>query len=264
MEYKGRSQNLRVIAEQLGVANILEGTVRRANGRVRITTQLIDAVTDEHLWAEIYDRDLADIFDVQSDVAQQVAMALKATLTPAEKGRIADKPTENLEAYDHYLLGMEYYGRPGNELDDLRNAQMMFERAVELDPRFALAYARLSGLHASFYWFALDRSEERAKLSLQAVERALQIDPDLPDGHLALGRYYYQVHRDYDRALEEFAVAERGLPGEATLLYWRGLIWRRQGKWDEALASLERAAALDPRSLDVLNNLAHTYTRLRR
>ena len=262
MEYKGRSENLRAIAQELGVTNVLEGTVRRADGRVRITTQLIDALADEHLWAEVYDRDLSDVFAVQSDVAQQVATALRATLTPAERGRIEERPTENLEAYDYYLQGLEYMGRPGIRPEDYQNAERMLERAVELDPRFALAYARLSYNWATAYEFA-DRSEERLRHAREAADRALEIDPGLPEGHVALGYYYYAV-RDLDRALEELAIAERGLPGSTTLLFVRGWVLTRQGKWDEALASLERALALNPRSTGLLARLGSTYFSLRR
>jgi serine/threonine-protein kinase len=266
MEYRDSPKNIRQIGEELDARFLVEGGVQRAGANVRINIQLVDSQTDEHVFADTYDRELSleNLLAVQRELALRIADALKATLTVQEREQIEKVPTENLEAYDHYLLGMEYWGRLTTELDDFQNAQMMFERAVELDPRFALAYARLSRLHTSFYWFALDRSEERARLSLQAAERALQIDADLAEGHLALGLYYYQVHREYERALEEFAIAERGLPGEVTLLHWRGMIWRRQGKFDEALASLERAAALNPRSLGTLSQLASTYSHLRR
>ncbi len=263
MEYKGRSGNLRAIADSLGVTNILEGTVRLADGRVRITTQLIDALADKHLWAETYDRDLSDVFAVQSDVAQQVAAAVGAELTPAERGQIEEVPTENLEAYDYYLRGTEYIGRAGLALEDWRYAQQMFERAVELDPRFALAHVRLSYLHAQAYEYGVDRSEERLRQAREAADRALEIDPDLPTGHLALGTYYHAV-RDLDLALEELEIAERGLPGSGYVLSRRGLILKRQGRWDEALASQERALALSPREPGLLFQLGVTYISLRR
>jgi TolB-like protein len=263
MEYKGRSGNLRAIADSLGVTNILEGTVRLADGRVRITTQLIDALADKHLWAETYDRDLSDVFAVQSDVAQQVAAAVGAELTTAERGQIEKVPTENPEAYDYYLRGTEYTGRAGLALEDWRYAQQMLQRAVVLDPRFALAHARLSYLHAQAYEYGVDRSEERLRRAREAADRALEIDPDLSSGHLALGIYYHAV-RDLDSALEEIAIAQRGLPGSGYVLSRRGLILKRQGKWDEALASQERALALSPREPYRLYDLGVTYTSLRR
>jgi serine/threonine-protein kinase len=264
MEYKDRSENLRAIAEQLGVTNILEGTVRRANGRVRITTQLIDALADEHLWTEVYDRSLSDVFAVQSDVAGQVAAALRAELTVAERERIEEIPTDNLEAYEFYLRGMEYYRRPGYLAENYRSAQRMWEQAVELDPSFALAHARLSIVHSFIYWERWDFTEERLRLARAAADRALELDPDLPQGHLALGYYYYWGFRAYDQALEELAVAEQGLPGDADLLTARGAIYRRQGKWEEAIANLQRAAELDPRVAYLFADLGDTYRILRR
>ena len=265
MEYRDRTKNVRQIGEELNARYLLEGGVQRAGETVRIIVQLVDTQTDEHIFADTYDRELSleNVLAVQREVALRIADALEATLTEQERQQIAKVPTENPEAYDYYLRGIDYGGR-GYRLDDLQNAQRMFERAVELDPRFALAYARLALLHTSFYTFALDRSEERERQSREAAERALQIDPDLPEGHLALGYCYSLIHHDYDRALEELAIAERGLPGEVTLLYARGLIWRSQGKWEEALASLERAVTLSPRSSTMLYELGDTYLRLRR
>jgi serine/threonine-protein kinase len=264
MEYKGRSENLRTIAEELGVTNILEGAVRRDDGRVRVTTQLIDALADRHLWAEVYERDLADMFAVQSDVAEQVAAALRAELTAAERERIEEIPTEDLEAYEFYLRGMEYWRRPGDLAEDYRSAQRMWEQAVDLDPSFALAHAWLSTIHSESYWYRWDFTEERLRLARAAADRALELDPDLPEGHLALGLYYYYGFRAYDQALEELAVAEQGRPGDAELLSARAWIYRRQGRWEEAIANLQRAAELDPRDATLFNVLGHTHRFLRR
>jgi serine/threonine-protein kinase len=264
MEYKDRSENLRAIAGELEVTNILEGTVRRANGRVRITTQLIDALTDEHLWTEVYERNLGDVFAVQSDVAEQVAAALRAELTTAERERIEEIPTDNLEAYEFYLRGMEYWRRPGWVAENWRSAQRMWEQAVDLDPSFALAYAWLSILHSRIYWWRYDFTEERLRLARAAADRALELDPDLPQGHLALGYYYYHGFRAYDQAQEEMAVAEQGLPGAAELFAARGFIYRRQGKWEEAIANIQRAAELDPRNATRFVELGFTHSFLRR
>jgi serine/threonine-protein kinase len=264
MEYKGRSENLRTIAEELGVTNILEGAVRRADGRVRVTTQLIDALADRHLWAEVYERDLADMFAVQSDVAGQVAAALRAELTVAERERVQARPTDDLEAYDFYLRGMEYWRRPGWLPEDYRSAQRMWEQAVDLDPRFALAHAWLSILHSRIYWHRHDVTEERVRLARAGADRAQELDPDMPEGHLALGYYYYHGLRAYDQALEELALAERGLPGDAELAAARGYIYRRQGKWEEAIANLQGAAELDPRNATRFVELGDTHSFLRR
>ena len=263
MEYRGQRGNLREIADELGVTNVLEGTVRRAGDRVRITTQLIDADSDVHLWAENYEEELSDIFAVQADIAERIAIALEAELSSEEETSIAGQPTDNLEAYDYYLRGIEYLGRPGVRQENYRNAQRMLEQAAEFDPRFALAYARLSILHTNAYEYALDRSEERLRQAREAADRALQIDPDPAMGHVALGYYYHSV-RDYDRALQELAIAERGLPGSTRVLWVRGLILKRQGKWDEALASQERALALSPREPNLLFMLGVTHNSLRR
>jgi TolB-like protein/Flp pilus assembly protein TadD len=261
MEYRGQTGNLREIADELGVNSVLEGTVRRAGDRVRITTQLIDANNDAHLWSENYERQLSDIFAVQVDIAHRVTSALEAELSSEEEESVAAQPTDNLEAYDYYLRAIEYLGRPGVRLENFQNAQRMLEQAVELDPRFATAYATLSVVHAYAYEYALDRSEERLRRSWEAANLALQIDPDLSYGHRVMGSYYYTVG-EYDRALEELAIAERGLPGSG--LWVRGLVMKRQGKWDEALASLEGARALSPREPVLLFLLAQTLNSLRR
>jgi TolB-like protein/Tfp pilus assembly protein PilF len=261
MEYRGQRGNLREIAGELGVTNVLEGTVRRAGDRVRITTQLIDAESDVHLWSENYERQLSDIFAVQADIAHRVTTALEAELSSEEEESVAARPTEDLEAYDYYLKAREYLGRPGVRLENFQNALRMLEQAVELDPRFATAYANLSYVHAYFYEYALDRSEERLRRSWEAANLALQIDPDLSYGHRAMSSYYYTVG-EYGRALEELAIAERGMPGSG--LWVRGLIMKRQGEWDEALANLEDAVALSPRDPGLLFLLAQTLNSLRR
>ncbi|UCC84727.1 MAG: tetratricopeptide repeat protein [Gemmatimonadota bacterium] len=262
MEYKGRSQNLRIIAEELGVTNILEGTVRRADGRVRITTQLMDALADEHLWAEMYERNLSDVFAVQSAVAQEVAAALRVELTAAERERIEARPTENLEAYDYYLRGNEYLNRGWLEADVVV-AEQMYEKAIQLDPSFALAYARLSRVHDVFYWWFHDRSEARLAKQQETAERALQLQPDLPEAHLALGDYYYHGRLDYDRALQEVGIARRSQPDNSDVLTTMGWIQRRQGNWERAAENLARGSELDPRSQTKALAAGLTYFRMR-
>jgi serine/threonine-protein kinase len=255
MEYKGRSENLRTVAEDLGVTNILEGTVRCADGRVRITTQLLDALADEHLWTEVYDRNLSDVFAVQTDVAQQVATALRATLTPAERERIEERPTDNLEAYEFYLQGNVYASGEWT-LPVLEGAQRMYERAVEIDPQFALAYAGLSSVHSLFYHGGLDRSTERLRQAEDAVNRALELRPDLPEAHLALGLYHHRGFRDYERALAALDVAEEALPGNVAVLDVKSAIAKRQGRFKEALLLLREARRLDPRNWRVCAEMA--------
>ncbi|MGD8698630.1 MAG: tetratricopeptide repeat protein [Gemmatimonadales bacterium] len=262
MEYKGRSENLRAIAEELEVTNILEGTVRRADGRVRITTQLIDATTDEHLWAEAYDRNLDDVFAVQSDVARKVATALKATLTPSEKGRIEERPTANLEAYDYFLRGREFLERSYDE-HHMRIAVEMFENATQLDSSFALAYAWLSQAHSRIYWYHFDHSQQRLERAWQAVHRSLELEPDLLEAHEALGYYYYWGHLDYERALQEFEAALNRQPGDSDLLEAMGFVERRRGNVQVALSHLERALELDPRDATLHYEIGLTHGLLR-
>ncbi|MCH7498195.1 MAG: tetratricopeptide repeat protein, partial [Candidatus Marinimicrobia bacterium] len=261
MQYKGTEKRIRDIARELGVATILEGSVRRSANRVRITGQLIDAETEEHLWAESYDRDLTDIFAIQSEVAQKIAAALKATLSPEAKERIEKRPTENTEAYEWYLRGNDYLhqgsiGVAGSR-SDLDKALSVYQRAIELDPNFAAAYARLSYTYTALHFFhSMLPHGERA---LQAVERALELDPDLPEGHLALGYYYNLVNRDYDQALKAFATAQKGLQSDSDLLSEIGFVQMRQGKWDQALSNLRLAADRDPRSPLIHKRLANIY-----
>jgi TolB-like protein/Flp pilus assembly protein TadD len=264
LEYRDSPKNVRQIGEELNARYLMEGGVQRAGGTVRINVQLLDTETDEHVFAETYDRELSleNLLAVQREVAFRIAASLEATLTTEEREQIEKVPTENPEAYDAYLRGLEYMARPGTREEDMGYAQRMLERAVELDPRFAVAYAQLARLHAGAYYFGLDRSEDRLRQAREAAGLALEIDPDLPAGHVALG-YYYAV-REYDRALDELAIAERGLPGSALLWSTRGRVLLRQGRWDEGLASLERALTLSPREPYLLFNLGSAHLSLRR
>jgi TolB-like protein/class 3 adenylate cyclase/Flp pilus assembly protein TadD len=263
MTYKNTDKQMRQIAEELGVATILEGSVRRTGDRVRITAQLIDAKTDAHLWAESYDRSLTDIFEIQSAVATSIVTALNATLTGTERRWIKQKPTTNNEAYDAYLRANAELTRGGEIGGEFyRRAERFYRQAVELDPNFALAYARLSATHSLMYWYAFDQTPSRLEQVKTAVDRALEIQPDLPEAHLALGYYHYYGHRDYAQAMEEFTRAKRDLPNNADVHAAIGFINRRRGEWDEAVANLERAASLDPRSAHILRNVVQTHVRV--
>ncbi len=262
MQYKGSEKNLRRIAEELGVATILEGGVQRIGDRVRINAQLIDAETDEHLWAEQYNREVTDVFAIQSDVAQQIAAALKATLTPAEKDRIEVTPTENVQAYEVYLRGKEYMRRGLSEAD-ARLAVRMFQQAVHLDPELALAYAHLSIAHSRIWWFHWDRSPQRLDSAGAAVERALELEPDLAEANEALGWYYYWGYLDYERALAAFQEALTAQPTNSGVLFGIGSVRRRQGRMKETLARFREAAELDPRNWLIANDLGETYLLVR-
>lgn len=208
MQYKKREKTAQQIANELRVDYILEGTVQRErpsdpNSRVRIIPQLIKASNDTHVWAQAYDNDMSEVFRVQSDLAERVAQALDITLVERERRALQSRPTENMEAYDYFLRGSEYRHRSEGE-NDCKIAIQMYERAVELDPKFALAYAQLSRSHAIMYWHYYDRTGERLGMAKKAVDRALQLAPDSPETHFALGHYYYHCQSDWDRALEEF------------------------------------------------------------
>jgi TolB-like protein len=262
MLYKDSKKNLREIGQELGVATILEGSVRRADSRVRIVSQLIDARTDQHIWAETYDRDLNDIFAIQSDVAQQIAQTLKATLSPEEKERIEQKPTDNIEAYDYYLQGREYAGR-SYEKRDLEIAIELFEKAVRADPNFAEAFAWISMTHSRMYWYGHDRSPERLARAKEAIEKALNLKPDEPLVRQANGYYYYWGFRDYARALDEFSFCQRKEPGNVWNTLSIAFIQRRLGKFQDALKNLKTVFQHDPRAHGVAKEVGYTCDALR-
>ena len=249
MGYRNSSKNIREIAEELGVATVLEGGVQRAGNRVRINAQLVDAQNDRHLWAATFDRELTveNIFNIQSEIVQQIARALEAQFAPEGSERIVRQPTDNLEAYDYYLRGLEYFKRVGEEIEDHLNAQRLYERAVEADPEFALAHARLSEIH-SFLYVHHDHSDERLKKMRVSAERSLSLDPDLPEGRSALAWYYLASKNDGERALEELTKAQRVSPRNSELLEDQAWILGIQGRWKESLSIFERAITLDPRN----------------
>ncbi|MBA7623552.1 hypothetical protein ES703_30949 [subsurface metagenome] len=229
---------------------------------MRVTPQLIRVPDDTHLWSDRYDAVLADIFQVQSDIAEQVAKALDIALLEPERRALKARPTQNMEAYDYYLRGNEYFHRSFLE-DDFRIALGMYEKAVELDPTFALAYAQLSRAHLYMYWMFYDRSEERLALAKQAVDKVFQLNPELPEAHLALGHYYYHGHLDYDRALEQFTIARKSQPNSSELMSFTGFVQRRQGKFEQAVANLKKASELDPRYGRLVGEIGDTYVLLR-
>jgi serine/threonine protein kinase/tetratricopeptide (TPR) repeat protein len=267
LQYKDTKKTVQQIGKELGVQYVLEGTIlwdkSDVSNRIRINPQLIRVKDGIHVWAETYDRVLEQIFALQSDVAEKVASALDVTLLEPEKQSITGKPTDNLEAYEYYLRGKDYFNRSWAE-KDFGIAIEMYEKAVELDQTFALAYANLSQAHSRMYWYYYDRTDERLNKAKEAVDRALELKPDLPEAHLALGFYYYHGRRDYDRALEQFAIAQKDQPNNSDLLAAIGYVQRRQGKFEQAVTNLKKAAELDPRSNKMAAELAFTYEVIRK
>ena len=251
------ARNLKKIAEELGVAVVLEGSVRRSGNKVRVTAQLIDARTDEHLWAETYDGDTGDIFALQAKLAQQIAAALKATLTGSERALIERRPTQNQEAYDLFLRARAMNQDQGERgaPEDFERTISVYEQAIAKDPSFALAQAQVALVHAIMYWFAyLDPTPARAARMKTTVDAAVRLAPDAPETHLALGAYHYRVNRDWSRALAEFRIAEDGLPNDAQVTFWLAITQRRLGNWSESLGYFERSVALNPRDFGPLSN----------
>jgi len=261
MQYRGRPTNIRDIGKALGVSNILEGSVRRSGNKVRVNVQLIDANTDEHLWAYDYDRDVIDVFAIQSELAREIAKALQAKLSPAEESRMTTKPTENDKAYEAFVKAHDLSCAYEDQAK-LRQSAQFYQRAIDLDPNFALALARYSQLE-SWMLRTHDASPEHRERARSLAERALQLKPDLPEGHLALGFSYYYGDNNYDAALKEFEIAQRGLPNESEVYLAIGAIQRRQGKWAESTENLEKAASLNPKDTWPLQNLALNYEMLR-
>jgi TolB-like protein/Flp pilus assembly protein TadD len=263
MSYRGDgTRNAREIGKALGVGTLLEGSVRRAGNRVRVSVQLIDATNDEHIWAEDYDRDLTDVFAIQTNLAQKIVSSLQAKLSPNEKERLDRRATENSDAYLLFIRAHEYANRPDRFHDTSLKAEELFEQAIKLDPKFAVAFAGLSRVQSWMYHESDPTPARRERARLNALE-SLRLQPNLPEGHLALRFSYYYGDRDYERGLAEFEIAKRDLPNEAQAYLAIGAIQRRQGKWTESTANLEKATALDPKNVSILLNLASNYRALR-
>jgi tetratricopeptide (TPR) repeat protein len=263
MQYKtGLQRNLREIGQQLGVAHLLEGSVQRAANRVRVNAQLIDARTDAHLWAQTYDRDLADVFAIQSEIAKAIADQLQAKLLPNEKAAIEKAPTADLVAYDLYLRGNELFADTSDPIharEKLPEAAQLLNEAVARDPLFLLAWCLLSRVHCAAYFRGHDHTPARLDLANAAVETALRLQPEAGEAHLALAIYHYNGFRDYERARGELAIARRTLPNNADVFLYTGFVDRREGHWEEATRNMERGLELDPRNFFILQQLALAY-----
>jgi TolB-like protein/Tfp pilus assembly protein PilF len=266
MQYRADvKRDLRQIANALGVATVLEGTVRRDGNHVRVSTELIDAQNDHTIWADSYDRDLTDIFAIQGEVAQTIASKLAATLSPEEKRRIEAKPTENLEAYDLYLRAKELIASfrvstaIGSGVEKpLRTAISFLEQAVRLDPKFVLIYCASAQAHDLVYRFQDPTAEQRA-LADAAIDQAMRLQPDLPEVHLAYANHLYLGYRDYARARVQLAIAKHSLPNNSEAVVLEAAMDRRQGNWDKAIEEFKAAVTLDPRNPRCLTDLAFTF-----
>lgn len=259
------TRNLRDIAQQLGVAHVLEGSVQRAANRVRVTAQLIDARTDAHLWADRYDRDLADVFAIQSEIAQTIAQQLQAALSPKEKAAMETKPTENLAAYDLYLRAKEFDQNFFTSETPARLEQLtrLLDEAVARDPAFVPALCLLARAHLAAFWFNVDPAPARLEQARKALDAAARIRPDDGELHMSLAYQHYWGAREYEPALAEAALARRSLPNDAGVLILIGAIERRQGRWSESTQHLTQAMALDPRNVRILSVLRTNYFWLR-
>ena len=263
MSYRGDGvRNAREIGKALGVGALLEGSVRRVGNRVRVSVQLINADNDEHIWAEDYDRDLTDVFAIQTDLAQKIASSLQAKLSPNEKERLDRQPTQNPDAYLLFIQAHDFANRLDQFRDISLKAEELFEQAIKLDPKFAAAFAGLSMVQ-SWLYHESEPTPARREEARRNAEEALRLQPNLPEGHLALGFSYYYGDRDYERALAEFEIAKHDLPNQAEAYMAIGAIQRRQGKWAESTANLEKAVTLDPKNVKILVNLGSSYMALR-
>ncbi|MFL6513766.1 MAG: TPR end-of-group domain-containing protein [Chthoniobacterales bacterium] len=261
MSYRGKSANVREIGKALGVSTILEGSVRREGNKVRVNVQLINTANDEHIWASNYDRDLTDVFAIQTDLAHEIADALQAKLSPSEKAQLERKPTQNPEAYLAFMQAHEIMNRPDKLRTDSLKAEELLERATQLDPNFAMAFAHLGGIN-NWIFHSYDPTPARRQKAKAAIDRAFELQPDCPDAHLARGFFNYYCETDdehYQRALDQLAIAQRGIPNDSEVYLAIGAIQRRQGKWTESTQNLEKAAALDPKNAWVVQNLAFNY-----
>jgi len=260
--YNSAPENLPEIAQQLRVSHVLEGSVQKVGERVHINVQLIQAGTDAHLWAQSYDRQLTDIFSVEAEVAKSIADSLSATLSPQEKAQVEAKPTDNADAYVLYLRARDYQTRPDNLMQDFRSAMRLFEQAITLDPKFALAHARLATTTSNLYHFYEPTEPLKQKAHAEALE-SLRLQPNLGEGHLALGLYHYYMEGDYDAALRELALAAHALPNDGDVGLYTAAVERRRGHWTAALAAYEHAEAVDPRNSVMLYDASQTYFGLR-
>jgi len=267
IQYKRTNKSPRQIGQELGVNYILSGTVRwqRLGGtsKVRVTPSLVRVSDATQIWANPYDETIAEVFQVQSDIAMRVCKALNVALLEPERKALVARLTNNPEAYDYYLRGQEFFLRGGEDRESLSTSIEMFENAIRLDAEFLQSYTGLSRSHALMYWYHFDHTQERAAKSREAAEKALALAPDAPEAHFALGLYYYTCKLDYEHALDQLKLALEKQPKNSETLGTIAYVKRRQGKLDETVLNLKRALEIDPRSIDITNGMGDTYRLLR-
>ncbi len=265
MGYRGgkESHNLRAIGKELNVASVLEGSVRREGNRVVVNVQLIDAVHDRHLWANRYDRTLEDSLGLEGELAAEIADALRVTMSADEKARVEKKPTASADAYVVYLRANQIERNPDTLLEDYKAAEQLYEQAIALDPKFALAHARLASIRAAIFHYYEPTESWKTKARAEA-EIALQLQPNLAEAHFALGHCLYWMDQDYDRALEQFEIASRLSPSNGDIARLIAAIERRQGKWEQSLKEYQRVARLDPQNPNTVRELIFINTAMRR
>ena len=269
MQYRGK-QDVRQIGNALLVSHVLEGTVRRSGGKVHVNAQLVDAHTNAGIWAEEYDRDLNDVFAIETEVAQSIANRLRAKVSAREKLAMQEWPTKDLVAYDLYVRATVLIDKaPYIKLVEAEQAKDYFQavdllnQAVARDPGFLLAYCRLAEAHDELYYREFDHTANRLALAKAAIDAAFRLKPNSGEAHLALAVHLYRGYFDYDRARDELAIALRTLPNNARIFEWSGYIDRRQGHWQDAVRDFERAMELDPRHAEILAGAANTYGHMR-
>ena len=258
MGYKGTTKSLKEIGKELGVAHILEGSVQRAGDEIRIVSQLIEASSDKHLWAETYDEKMKSLFSVQSDIAKKIASALQAEISGDVERRIDERPTENIASWEDYLKGLEFTDR-SNRIDDLNKAQYFFDKAFENDPRFAAALSRSASIDLLLYWYGFDFTQSRINKAKLKIDKATLIKGDDPQVLRATGTYYYYGYRDYSNALKYYNKALELEPGNSAHTKSIGYIYRRQGKIKESLANHKIAMKLEPNDPSLFFQIALTY-----
>jgi TolB-like protein/Tfp pilus assembly protein PilF len=264
-KYKSKPEDLKTVSQQLGVANVLEGSVQKAADKVRVNVQLIDARADSHLWAKTYDRDIKDVFTVETEVAQEIADSLQAKLSPAEANTLATAPTRDAAAYDLFLKGEHEERLAENSLrpESYEQAAAWYQQAIARDPNFALAMARLVRNRMDRHWFFEQMTDAELAPVRSMAEHALALAPDLAEAHVALGTFFYHGYRQYEQALTEFARALQLQPNANTALEYSGYVHRRQGQWARCLDEHKRALEQDPRNALLAGNVAATYITLR-
>ena len=252
-----KPRNLRAIGQELSVAHVLEGSVQRAGNRIRVNAQLIDARTDAHLWAQTYDRDLADVFAIQSEIAKSIARELRAKLSAGEKEAIERPPTNDVAAFDLYTRARKILAGSAslNRTTELDEALRLLNEAIARDPSFFPAYCELAEAHDTFFVYGFDPTPARLALADAAVQAAFRLRPDAGEAHLARARHLYQGYLNYDAALSELEIARRTLPNDSRVVELIGYIARRKGRWDESTRNLEQAVAFDPRNAGILRQL---------